>query len=101
MDYLVSFTTANDYEIYRLDDEGNKTSVLTGTTTPPATIDLDDEGISLSLTGTPAAGDKFLLQPTLNAAGGLSRELRVADDLALASPLKLTADSGNYSYNFV
>ncbi|WP_409420504.1 flagellar hook-associated protein FlgK [Pseudaeromonas sp. ZJS20] len=96
MDYLVSFTTANDYEIYRLDDEGNKTSVLTGTTTPPATIDLDDEGISLSLTGSPAAGDKFLLQPTLNAAGGLSRELRVADDLALASPLKLTADSGNY-----
>ncbi|GAA4496734.1 FlgK family flagellar hook-associated protein [Pseudaeromonas paramecii] len=97
MDYLVTFTTANDYEIYRLDDDGKKTgSPITGTTTFPATIDLDAEGLSLNLSGAPAAGDKFLLQPTLNAAGGLSRELRVADDLALASPLKLTADSNNY-----
>lgn len=97
LDYLVTFTTANDYEIYRLDADGKKTGTpITGTTTFPATIDLDAEGISLNLSGAPVAGDKILLQPSLNAAGGLSRELRVADDLALASPLKLTAESDNY-----
>ncbi|MEH8116450.1 flagellar basal body rod C-terminal domain-containing protein [Aeromonas allosaccharophila] len=93
-DYEVRFSSATGYEVFSLDKSGNRTSVATGTT-PPATFELTGHGISIDLTGTPAAGDKLLLQPTKSAAAGLEQLITRPEDLALASPLKAEKTTNN------
>ncbi|MFQ2920236.1 FlgK family flagellar hook-associated protein [Aeromonas allosaccharophila] len=93
-DYEVRFSSATGYEVFSLDKSGNRTSVATGTT-PPATFELTGHGISIDLTGTPAAGDKLLLQPTKSAAAGLEQLITRPEDLALASPLKAEKSTNN------
>ncbi|KRW52662.1 flagellar biosynthesis protein FlgK [Aeromonas allosaccharophila] len=93
-DYEVRFSSATGYEVFSLDKSGNRTSVSTGTM-PPATFDLPGHGISIDLTGTPAAGDKLLLQPTKSAAAGLEQLITRPEDLALASPLKAEKTTNN------
>ncbi|MGR6744401.1 FlgK family flagellar hook-associated protein [Aeromonas veronii] len=93
-DYEVRFSSATGYEVFSLDKSGNRTSVATGTT-PPATFELTGHGISIDLTGTPAAGDKLLLQPTKSAAAGLGQLITRPEDLALASPLKAEKTTNN------
>lgn len=60
---------------------------------PPATFEVTGHGIEIDLSGTPAAGDKILLQPTRNAAANLEQAITRPEDIALASPLK--ADKGS------
>ncbi|HDO1385223.1 TPA: flagellar biosynthesis protein FlgK [Aeromonas veronii] len=93
-DYEVRFSSATGYEVFSLDKSGNRTSVAIGTT-PPATFELTGHGISIDLTGTPAAGDKLLLQPTKSAAAGLEQLITRPEDLALASPLKAEKTTNN------
>ncbi|WP_033135434.1 FlgK family flagellar hook-associated protein [Aeromonas finlandensis] len=93
-DYEVQFSSATGYEVFSLDKSGNRTSVSTGTM-PPATFELPGHGISIDLTGTPAAGDKLLLQPTKSAAAGLGQLITRPEDLALASPLKAEKTTNN------
>ncbi|MCE9847368.1 FlgK family flagellar hook-associated protein [Aeromonas allosaccharophila] len=93
-DYEVRFSSATGYEVFSLDKSGNRTSVSTGTM-PPATFELPGHGISIDLTGTPAAGDKLLLQPTKSAAAGLEQLITRPEDLALASPLKAEKTTNN------
>ncbi len=93
-DYEVRFSSATGYEVFSLDKSGNRTSVATGTT-PPVTFELTGHGISIDLTGTPAAGDKLLLQPTKSAAAGLGQLITRPEDLALASPLKAEKTTNN------
>ncbi|HFK2923185.1 TPA: flagellar basal body rod C-terminal domain-containing protein [Aeromonas hydrophila] len=94
-DYEVQFSSATGYEVFSVDKDGNRTSLTTGTT-PPATVQVAGHGIQIDLSGTPAAGDKILLQPTKRAAAGLSQLATRAEDLALASPLK--ADKGKNNF---
>ncbi len=54
-----------------------------------------DQGFSLTLSGTPAAGDQFVLEPTRRGAAGISAELDQADQLAFAGPFKGEADLQN------
>lgn len=93
-DYEVRFSSATGYEVFSLDKSGNRTSVATGTT-PPATFELTGHGISIDLTGAPAAGDRLLLQPTKSAAAGLGQLITRPEDLALASPLKAEKTTNN------
>ncbi|QWZ64255.1 flagellar hook-associated protein FlgK [Aeromonas sp. FDAARGOS 1417] len=93
-DYEVRFSSATGYEVFSLDKSGNRTSVATGTT-PPATFELTGHGISIDLTGVPAAGDRLLLQPTKSAAAGLGQLITRPEDLALASPLKAEKTTNN------
>ncbi len=65
-DYRIDYDGTN-YSITRLQD-GNQT-VTAGF---PATVD----GLTISLSGTPIAGDSFQLQPVRNAAAGLSLAFR-------------------------
>lgn len=46
-----------------------------------------DQGIEISLTGTPAAGDRFLIQPTRRGATDIAAVLDQSDQLAFAAPL--------------
>ncbi|QXC06395.1 flagellar basal body rod C-terminal domain-containing protein [Aeromonas sp. FDAARGOS 1408] len=94
-DYEVQFSSATGYEVFSVDKDGNRTSLATGTT-PPATVQVAGHGIQFDLSGTPAAGDKILLQPTKRAAAGLDQLVTRAEDLALASPLK--ADKGKNNF---
>lgn len=94
-DYEVQFSSATGYEVFSVDKDGNRTSLATGTT-PPATVQVAGHGIQFDLSGTPAAGDKILLQPTKRAAAGLEQLVTRAEDLALASPLK--ADKGKDNF---
>ncbi|RQM63882.1 flagellar hook-associated protein FlgK, partial [Aeromonas enteropelogenes] len=69
-DYEIQFSSATGYEVFSLDKDGNRTSITTGTT-PPTTFEIPGHGLSVDLTGAPAAGDKLLLQPTKHAAAGV------------------------------
>ncbi|TNI85232.1 FlgK family flagellar hook-associated protein [Aeromonas sobria] len=94
LDYEIHFNSATGYEVFSLDKSGNRTSIATGAT-PPATFELAGHGISIDLTGAPAAGDKLLLQPTKSAAAGLGQLITRPEDLALASPLKVQKATNN------
>ena len=52
-------------------------------------------GMELVIDGTPAAQDRFLLQPTAQAAGGLAVAITDPARIAAASPVKVEADLGN------
>ncbi|MFC3912138.1 flagellar hook-associated protein FlgK [Pseudaeromonas sharmana] len=93
-DFEVKFTSATDFEVYRLD--GNSKTLLTNGSTPPNQFPLEDYGIQLDISGTPAAGDSIVLQPTRNAAQNLSVAITSTDDFALAAPVTGSADSNNY-----
>lgn len=93
-DFEVKFTSATNFEIYRLD--GDSKSFVTGGSTPPSQFQLDDYGIQLDISGAPAAGDSLLLQPTRQAAQDLSVAITSTDDFALAAPVTGTASGNNY-----
>ena len=63
----------------------------TGTASDPLRV----AGLSLTVAGTPAAGDRFALSPTAGAAGGLQVALRDPAAIAAASPLQGRADTTN------
>lgn len=94
-DYEVQFSSATGYEVFSVDKDGNRSSLATGTT-PPATVQVAGHGIQIDLSGTPAAGDRLLLQPTKRAAAGLGQLATRAEDLALASPLKADKNKNNF-----
>jgi flagellar hook-associated protein FlgK len=94
-DFEVRFTSASDFDVYMLDENG-KASLVDSGTTPPTQFQMADYGIQLDFGGTPASGDKFTLQPTKNAASGLKVAITDTDDFALAAPVVGSASSSNY-----
>ncbi|MGY3886338.1 FlgK family flagellar hook-associated protein [Aeromonas aquatica] len=93
-DYEVKFSSATGYEVFSIDGTGKRTSLMTGAT-PPAKFEVAGHGIEIDIEGTPAAGDKILLQPTKHAAAGLEAAITRPEDIALASPIKADKNSQN------
>ncbi|QFI54228.1 flagellar hook-associated protein FlgK [Aeromonas simiae] len=93
-DYEISFSSSTNYEVFMIDAAGKRTSVTTGAT-PPSTLTLNNHGIEIDFGGTPAAGDKLLLQPTKQAASAVTSAITRAEDFALASPIKLDKNAQN------
>lgn len=62
-----------------------------GTADDPLTV----AGMALVLEGTPAPRDRFLLQPTARAAGGITMAITDPARIAAASPVKVQADLAN------
>ncbi|CAM3538991.1 flagellar hook-associated protein FlgK [Bordetella sputigena] len=79
-DYKITFDGTN-YTVTRLPDNTAVTATPTGT--PPTALDFD--GLTVSITGTPAAGDNWTLQPTRNAGRDLA--------MATTDPAKIAASS--------
>jgi len=52
-------------------------------------------GLALTVTGSAAVGDRFLLQPTAHVAGQMSVAINDPMRVAAASPLRVTAPIGN------
>ncbi|MCF5951381.1 FlgK family flagellar hook-associated protein, partial [Xanthomonas perforans] len=63
----------------------------TGTAADPLVLN----GVSMVVGGTPASGDKFLLQPTAGLAGSLSVAITDPSRIAAATPVKATATVAN------
>ncbi len=85
-DYRIHYDGSN-YTITRLSDEQQQV-----TATLPANID----GLTFELaSGTPAAGDSFLIRPTINGAKNIGLAINNGSQIAAAAPMRATARIGN------
>ncbi len=90
----------SDYEL-RYDNGGwqltdSRSGAVVPTTGSGTAADpLRAAGLELTLGGTPAAGDRFLLRPTASAGGQLQVAIADPAKIAAAAPLRVTAASGN------
>jgi flagellar hook-associated protein 1 FlgK len=85
-DYQVAFDGSN-YSITRLSDQTVQTAGSL-----PASMDGLDFGLS---SGGMAAGDTFLIRPTLNGAGSISVAISDTRKIAAAAPISTSALGGN------
>lgn len=95
-DFRITYESATQVRVQVLDTRGEP---IAGTdklvTIPPMTIDSgstgadgDLYGLSITFSGTPAAGDKFDLKPMATAARELTLATTRPEDIALASPIR-------------
>jgi flagellar hook-associated protein 1 FlgK len=80
-DYKVDYDGSN-YNVTRLSDN-KKTIISPFPQTAPQTID----GLAFSVSGAAAAGDNFLVRPTVNGAAGLKLALTDVSQVAAAAPI--------------
>jgi flagellar hook-associated protein 1 FlgK len=84
-DYRLNFDGTN-YKLTRVTD-----GAVTTFSTFPQTID----GVSLNLAGSPAAGDSFLIRPTVDGAKAFSVAISNTSLIAAAAPIRTAATSTN------
>jgi flagellar hook-associated protein 1 len=92
--------TANDYVLSFVGGTPKLTNTFDGTSVTPAgagTIasPYTADGISIVLSGSPANGDQFLVQPTATAAASLKVVLTNPSQIAAAAAVKTTAAGTN------
>jgi flagellar hook-associated protein 1 FlgK len=80
-DYRVDYDGGN-YSVTRLSDN-KKTMISPFPQTDPQTID----GLAFSVSGHAAAGDNFLVRPTINGASGIKVALTDPSQVAAAAPI--------------
>lgn len=88
-DYKVGFDGTN-FTVTRASD-GVQTVINPYPQTVPQTID----GVDFSISGTAAAGDGFLVKPTVNGASGFAVALTDGAGIAAAAPILTNAPNGN------
>ena len=89
-DYEIQYN-GSSYDVVRASDRSIVTSSGTGTGGDPLLF----EGISVVVSGTPAAGDAYLVRPTRDAAGSIGVAIVDPAQVALALPLRATSDAAN------
>jgi flagellar hook-associated protein 1 FlgK len=89
-DYLLSYA-GGAYTLTNQTTGANVALTGAGTAASPLTAD----GLSIVLSGTPASGDRFLVQPTAQAAGTLSVALTNPSGLAAAGAVRASASDSN------
>ena len=102
-DYEVEFTSPTEYTLRRVSDGKQSWDVDNDPLTPDistftigATPGLIVDGVSLSIaTGTFAAGDRFRIMPTRNAAEYIRADMKNPEELAFAAPLKSQTSPAN------
>lgn len=90
-DYQLSYDGTN-FTLLRLSDN---TVVDSGFTTAGLPRSVASEGLTLSLTGSVAAGDSFLVRPTYYAAGQTGLATSDPADIAAATPGTAVGNNGN------
>jgi flagellar hook-associated protein 1 FlgK len=96
----VGALTTNDYVLSYQGGAYSLTNAATGSTVPftgngTVATPLTADGLSIVLSGTPASGDKFLIQPTAQAAGGFGVLLSNPAKIAAAGAVQARAAAGN------
>jgi flagellar hook-associated protein 1 len=89
-DYILSFVGGTP-KLTNTSDGTSVTPAGAGTVASPYTAN----GISIVLSGAPAAGDQFLVQPTATAAANLKVVLTNPSQIAAAGAIKTTAAGSN------
>lgn len=90
-DYALEFTSADTFTLRRLSDN-TQVGVFNINDVPPPEVD----GFSISaLNGSFAAGDRFILTPTRNAAATIGTVMTQPEQLALALPVTAEAALNN------
>lgn len=92
IDAVLTFDGAS-WSAVRRDNGQPVTLTGTGTAADPLRVG----GMALVVSGSAAAGDRFLLRPASGAAGQLQVAITDPGRIAAASPLKASADLGNDS----
>ncbi|RTE86156.1 MULTISPECIES: flagellar hook-associated protein FlgK [Gammaproteobacteria] len=97
--FEIEMLTANTYRVmpvdYNGDIIGNPGDYPTYTVTPPNGGG-EDFGLTIDFAGgTFAAGDRFLVKPTKNAADNIQLAFTRPEDIALASPVRVTDNANN------
>jgi flagellar hook-associated protein 1 FlgK len=92
--------TANDYVLSFVGGTPKLTNTFDGTSVTPAgagtvASPYTADGISIVLSGAPANGDQFLVQPTATAAGSLKVVLTNPSQIAAAGAVKTAAAGSN------
>jgi flagellar hook-associated protein 1 FlgK len=92
--------TANDYVLSFVGGTPKLTNTSDGTSVTPAgagtvASPYTAAGLSIVLSGTPANGDQFLVQPTAQAAAGLKVVLSNPSQIAAAGAIKTAAAGSN------
>lgn len=95
-DYRLDFD-GTSYSARRLSDGAEIDVTVTGSTLSFADTSTPgrDQGFTLQMTGTPVAGDRFVLEPTRRGATDISVVLDQPDQLAFAAPFKAGAELQN------
>jgi flagellar hook-associated protein 1 len=88
--YVLSYN-AGAYTLTNATTGANVPVTGAGTAASPLTA----AGLSIVLSGTPAAGDKFLIQPTAQAAGSFAVTLTDPSGLAAADAVQTSAADSN------
>jgi flagellar hook-associated protein 1 len=90
--YLLSYQGGT----YTLTDAATGANVaLTGAGTSTSPLTASSVGLSIVLSGTPASGDQFLVQPTAQAAGTIGVALTDPSGLAAAGAIQTSASDTN------
>lgn len=96
-DYRMEFDGTN-YSARRLSDNAS-ISVTQNAGTPAflsfADSNGNDQGFTVAISGTPAAGDRFSLQPTRSGAADIKTVLDQAGQLAFAAPVRAQSNLQN------
>lgn len=99
-DYRLDYDGTN-FTARRLSDGATMNVTVTGTgpfsisLADPSTTPATDQGFQVTINGTPAAGDRFSLQPTRRGAVDFGTDLQSADQLAFAGSARAQATTNN------
>lgn len=85
-DYALTFTGPASGSIRRLSD---------GQVTAFGALPIQIDGLDLQISGTPAAGDRFVVAPLRQVAATMDVAFSSARSLAVASPIAASAGTGN------
>ncbi len=93
-DYEVNFLSSTSGHITRRSDGTVTSFPQTPATTAPILATLDGLNISMP-SGTPAAGDRFLIKPFSTSPSSVSREFSSPRGLAVSSPVAASVGNNN------
>lgn len=94
----ITSATALTGSDYRLAYDGSKytlTRLTDNQVTTSATLPLTVDGINITTSATPNAGDSFLIRPTVNGAGTISVTMADPSKIAAAVPVRSVAALAN------
>ncbi|MGZ5885118.1 MAG: flagellar hook-associated protein FlgK, partial [Burkholderiaceae bacterium] len=89
-DYSVKYDGTN-YVVTQLSDN----SIISSTTLAAAQAATAAKGFNLSMSGTPAAGDTYLVKPTAAGANGFSVAITDTSKIAVAAPIRTATVATN------
>ena len=87
--------TGSDYTLVYDGTNYTLTRQTDGAQTVSATLPVTVDGLNIGITGTPNAGDQFLIRPTVNGAQNIAVTTTDTNKIAAASPVASTASLAN------